>query len=168
MKFKWKDLVRSVAPVIGTALGGPLGGVAARTISKVLLGHENASEEELEQAVLNANPEQLLALKNADNQFKKDMKALDVELDKAKLEDVQDARGMAIANMWPQIILSTVFIGGYFHVVASLISGDIVIPEGQAQIVNVLVGVMTVGVTNIMQFWFGSSIGSKEKTVKLR
>ncbi len=36
MGFDWKSIVSSVAPVLGTALGGPLGGVAARAAMDAL------------------------------------------------------------------------------------------------------------------------------------
>ena len=40
-------LLGQVAPTIATALGGPLAGVAVKTLSNVLLGHENGSEDEV-------------------------------------------------------------------------------------------------------------------------
>lgn len=166
MKFDWKELVSSVAPVLGKALGGPFGGMAASAISNVLLGKENATEEELEAAVLSATPEKLLEIKKVDAQFKKDMKALDVDLEKSRLGDVQNSRELAKLNMWPQIILSAIFIGGYFWIVFALITKDLNVDPDQSTMVNVLLGVLTAGVANIMQFWFGSSHGSKQKTNK--
>lgn len=39
-----KDVLRSVAPVLGTAVGGPFGGMAARAITGALLGEESDDE----------------------------------------------------------------------------------------------------------------------------
>ena len=59
----WKALVKTVAPVLGTALGGPLGGAATKFLTGKLLGDENASEQELADFIGGASPEQLLQIK---------------------------------------------------------------------------------------------------------
>ena len=66
---KLLNLVRTVAPSIASAVGGPLAGMATRAISEALLGKPDGTEEELTQAVATATPEQLLALKQAENEF---------------------------------------------------------------------------------------------------
>ena len=63
--FDWKALVRTVAPVIGTALGGPIGNLAAQAISTVFLGTPDGTEDQIAEAVARATPEQLLALRQA-------------------------------------------------------------------------------------------------------
>ena len=80
MDFDWKSIVRTVAPVLGTAIGGPLGGLATRTIAGALLGDENATEDQIAAAVQSASPDQLLALKKADEEFKVRMKELDIDI----------------------------------------------------------------------------------------
>ena len=62
-------LLGQVAPTIATALGGPLAGVAVRTLSNALLGHENGSEGEVKQALEAASPEQLAQIKQIDADF---------------------------------------------------------------------------------------------------
>jgi len=164
MKDQWKKLVSGVAPMLGTALGGPMGGIAAKAITGALLGEDNATDDlkVVEQAVKNATPDQLLALKKADNDFDVQMKELDFKLEDVRLKDVQDARDMAKSNMWPQIILSIVMIVGYFWIVYLEAS------DPALDIDDYLLGVLTGAIPMILQFWFGSSTGSKEKTHKLK
>ena len=81
--FDWKGLVKTVAPFLGTALGGPVGGVAARAIAGAVLGDEDASQEDVAAALQKANPEMLAKLKEADQKFKVEMGKL--ELDHARL-----------------------------------------------------------------------------------
>jgi hypothetical protein len=69
MAFDWKSIIKTVAPSLATALGGSLAGNATKAIANVLLGNSDASEQEIEQGIANATPEQLMKLKELDNQF---------------------------------------------------------------------------------------------------
>jgi len=44
MAFDWKNVVRSVAPILGNAIGGPFGGAAVSALSNALLGKPEATE----------------------------------------------------------------------------------------------------------------------------
>lgn len=161
---RWKDILGSIAPALATVVGGPMAGTAMKFLSNKLLGKEDATEEELSQAIMGATPEQLAKIKQIDADFKVQMEQIGVDIFALEIDDKKDARALAKLNMWPQVILSVIFIGGYFSIVALLINGKITIPNEQLQIVTVLIGVLTAGVANIMQFWFGSSHGSKTKS----
>ena len=76
MKALLKNLVGSVAPTLGTALGGPMGGMAANMIADVL-GCKNEPKE-IQKALDNATPEQMLELKKAEADFEIKMKELEV------------------------------------------------------------------------------------------
>jgi len=160
----WKSIVGTLAPTIATALGGPLAGTATKFLSSALLGNEDASEHDIEAAILGANPDQLGKLREIDNSFKIEMKRIDVDVYALEVDDRKDARDMAKANMVPQMTLSTIFIGGYFVIVWMLFSGQVVIDDSIRDMSNILLGVLTANIPSIMQFWFGSSHGSKQKT----
>lgn len=160
----WKDIVASVAPVLGTALGGPFGGMAAKFLSKSLTGDENAGEDVLEEMVQGANPDLMFKIKQLDADFKLEMKRLGLKEEQLIVEDRQDARKLFSVDKRPQIILSGVFIIGYFILVYTLVTGKFIVPTEQVALMSTLIGVLTAGVANIMQFWFGSSSGSKDKT----
>lgn len=162
----WKKTLATVAPTIATALGGPLAGVAVNMATQAL-GLTESSPEALEQAVVGASPETMLRLKEVDNAFKLEMERLGVDLERIHQADRASARDMAKQNMWPQIALSIVFIAGYFGAMFALhgvlfetkdINGQLMALFGS------LIGVFTRELSGIMQFWFGSSSGSKEKT----
>src|SRR6266852_5794190 len=89
----WKALVSTVAPMLGTALGGPFGGMAVKAIGEAL-GLQAPTEEAISTALAGAKPEDLLKLKQADQQFAKDMKMLDVDLERIAATDRDSARGM--------------------------------------------------------------------------
>jgi len=152
-----------VAKVLGTALAGPAGPVVNMALSAVgsALGVE-PTRPAIE-AALQSDPEALVKLRSAELAFDTRMQELQVDVFEIATKDVQDARAMAKANMWPQIILSVVFVLGYFLILNALFTGAIVIKDEQRQIVALLLGILTTNVPIIMAFWFGSSYGSKLK-----
>jgi hypothetical protein len=69
--------------------------------------------------------------------------------------------------MMPQLVLSFVFIGGYFAAIFALHGVLFQTTEINDQIIalfGALIGVFTRELSGIMQFWFGSSSGSAKKT----
>ena len=92
MTFDWKSVVGTVAPTLATALGGPLAGLATKAIINAVGLPEGSTDEQLETAIRGATPDQLLAIKNADNTFKLEMKKLEVNLEELKIKDVTSAR----------------------------------------------------------------------------
>jgi len=160
-KVDWKKLVKGIAPAIGTALGGPAGGLAVAAISESLLGKKDGTESEVAEAVLSATPDKLLELKKIDNDFKLQMEQLGLDVFKAEVDDKKSARELFKANMYPQIILSGLFVFGYFLIALPMIFGKIDPPD--TPMLAGLILVLTTNLANIMQFWFGSSHGSKTK-----
>ena len=78
--------------------------------------------------------------------------------------DRDSARRLAIATtLIPQLVLSTLFVVGYFALCWALLSKQIEIAESMRDIFVVLVGVLTAGVSQILNFWLGTSAGSKNK-----
>ena len=67
MKGLLKNIVGAVAPTLGTALGGPMGGMAATMISEVI-GVPNNTKA-IEKGLAEATPEQMLELKKAETDF---------------------------------------------------------------------------------------------------
>jgi hypothetical protein len=163
MKVDWKEMVRGIAPTLGAALGGPFAGVAVKFLADKLLGNPTATEDQVAEAIVAGSPEQLVKLKELDNAFKVQMKQLDVDVFKLEVSDVQSAREMARVNMWPQIILSTLYTIGYFAVLYIFVVGDVDISVKFKAEFNIVLGVMTAAQVKIMDFWFGSSYGSKLK-----
>ena len=105
-----KGIIGAVAPTIGTALGGPMGGMAAKMVSEVL-GVDN-DPKKIEQAIQAATPEQLAELKKIDKDFDIKMKELDVDLYALETKDIQDARGK-FSKDWTARIIGVTVVGGF-------------------------------------------------------
>lgn len=161
--FDWKSLVRNVAPTLGAALGGPLAGAATKFLADAFLGNPDANEQDVAAAVLGASPEKLLELKKMDLEFKSKMRELDVDVFKLEISDKQSARDLAKVNMMPHIVLSSIYTVGYFAMLYQFMTGGVEVAEGLKAEFNMILGVMTAAQVKIMEFWLGSSYGSKVK-----
>lgn len=162
-----KRIVRTVAPAIGTALAGPLGGTAVKYLADKFLGKPDASEAEVAEAIAGASPEQLIRLKELDNDFAKHMASLGVDLERIAQADRSSARELAKINNWPHILLSAIYTAGYFWLLQLFCTGQVQVEQSMAALFASVVGVLTAAQIQIMNFWFGSSSGSKVKDVHL-
>ncbi len=173
MSFDWKKLVGSIAPTIATALGGPLAGAATAAISSAVLGKPDASEDELSTALAAASPDTLAKIKEADNNFKIKMQELGVDLEKARYQDVQNARAMNIAR--PDNTarnLAYMALIGFFAVLfielGIAISPDMSIDETTQRTLDITTGVLFAWVLAVKDFYFGSSKGEVHSNQALR
>ncbi|MDP5210985.1 hypothetical protein [Microbulbifer sp. 2205BS26-8] len=161
----WKAIVKSVAPTMGAALGGPVAGTAVKFLADHFLGDTDAQEQDIAELVLHASPEQLMELRSLDSQFKLKMRELDIDVYRLEVEDRKSARHMGIkGGLKAQMVLSFMFIGGYFALTFALFSGEITLTPAIEKTGTLMLGVITGAIPMILQFWFGSSQGSKEKT----
>jgi len=164
MSSTWTNLIAQVAPTIATVLGGPLAGMGVKALSTAILGHANGTQDDIEAAIPNITPEQLLALKQADNAFKAQMAELGIEPDKLDVEDRESARDMAKSRGFtPQVVLSGMFVGGYFVLLILFLLGYTHLDPSYKDLLLTLIGVLTAGIPQILNFWFGSSHGSQKK-----
>lgn len=178
MAADWKSLVKIVAPAIATAFGSPLAGLGVRALSEALLGRDDGSEADIEQAMLSATPDKLLELKKADQQFAAQMKAMDIDLDKAFIADTSDARHVFGANdnvFWLGVSILMTFAGimgavlwGSFEIMTGGITiQDVAIVATVSGMIGTVVGYVAANAQQVVSYFFGSSRGSAEKTTAM-
>ena len=161
------NLVRTVAPSIASAVGGPLAGMATKAISEALLGKPDGTEDELAQAAAKATPEQLLALKKAENDFALQMRELDIDLERIAGADRDSARNREIKTKdWTPKILAGGITVGYFGVLFYMLTHGLP-TTGGSEAMLVMLGTLGTAFGGVMAYYFGSSAGSKEKTEAL-
>lgn len=160
------NLVRTVAPTLATAVGGPLAGMATRVISEALLGKPDATEAELVEAAKVATPEQLLALKNAEQDFAVRMRELDVDLERIAQADRSSARDRETktGDITPRLLAAAITIG-FFSVLGYMIQYGLPPQGGEAMLV--MLGTLGTAWGAIISYYFGSSAGSREKTTAI-
>jgi len=156
-------LLAQVAPTVATALGGPLAGLAVKTLSEAMFGHQDANESDVSAALMNATPEQLQKLKETDATFKLKMKELDIDLEKIAAGDRDSARNMQMhTNDWIPRAMAILVTFGFFGILTWLLTKGVP-PTGSETLIYML-GALGTAWTGIVQFYFGSSAGSKAKT----
>ena len=158
------NLVRTVAPSLASAVGGPLAGMAVRTISDALLGKPDGTEAELAEAAARATPEQLLALKKAEHDFTVRMRELDIDLERIANADRDSARDREVKTRdWTPRILAGLITVGYFGALFYMLRNGL--PQhGGSEAMLVMLGTLGTAWGGVVAYYFGSSAGSKEKT----
>lgn len=162
----WKNIIATVAPWIGTALGGPLGGLAVDAVGKAL-GIDQASEATIKQALAGVTPDQMLAIKKADNDFSLQMQALGfkqvTDLEALAAGDRRDARAMQVAQRsWVPAALSVLVTLGFFGLLLGMLTGQLRVSDSQALLL--MLGSLSTGWGMVMAFWFGTTHDSGRKT----
>lgn len=162
----WKAIVGAVAPWIGTALGGPLGGMAVEAAANAL-GISDKTTNAVKQALAGATPDQMLALKKADQDFALQMQTLGFkqisDLEAIAAGDRRDAREMQKTTRSPiPAVLSVLVTLGYFGVLVGMMTGTLKTADSQALLL--MLGSLSTGWGVVMAFWFGTTAGSNRKT----
>lgn len=158
-----KSIVGTVAPMLGTALGGPLGGLAGKLLQDKL--GVDSNEAALEQ--LQSNPEALIRVKELEGEFKTRMRELGIREQQLHAADRDSARDLAKSRgVLVQGILTTVFVVGYFALIYVLLTSGLTagLTDWDKGQLGILIGVLTAAIHQMFNFWFGSSRGSKDKT----
>jgi len=156
-------LLGQLAPTIATALGGPLAGVAVKTLSNALFGHENASEDQISEAMASATPDQLAAIKKIDADFKVQMKSLDIDLERISAGDRDSARQMQRETKdWVPKVLAIVITLGFFGILIWMLLNGM--PKTGTEALLMMLGALGTAWTGVINFYYGSSAGSKAKT----
>ena len=152
------DWLKTIAPTIATALGGPLAGLAIEAVSKAIGIDPKDVQSTISEGKLSAD--QIMLLKQAEVQMA--ARAQEMGLDFAKLsnEDRKSARDMQVATK--SYLPPTLAIGvtaGFFGILFGLMFGQI---EHAPQI-DIMLGSLGTAWTGIIAFYFGSSAGSQAK-----
>lgn len=162
MNPKIKEVVGTVAPALAAALGGPLAGLAARTVSTVLLGREGATEAELAAAVADASPDQLLLLKKADLDFKARMAELEVDLERIAAGDRDSARmrETVVKDRVPATLALLTLIAFFGYIGLVTFSPLAVV---KSDFINLALGWLGGSASTVIAYYFGSSAGRDRK-----
>lgn len=166
MKFDWKTIVGTVAPTLASALGGPLAGVAVKTLASQLLNKPDATDQEVEAAITGADPQTLLKLKEIDAEFKKTMVDAGIKIEQIAADDRANARSreIQVRDFTPAILAYAITVGFFGTLGFMLIHGK---PETGGDALLVMLGSLGTAWAGVIAYYFGSSSGSKDKTAAL-
>lgn len=162
------DILKKAAPWLAAAAAGPAGlaGMAIKTAAEVL-GASDETTDAVTAALAGATPEQMAALKQADNDFKARMQELGLksiaDMEALAVADRKDARAMQITKPSPMpALLSGLVTLGYFAILIGMMTGWLKVSDSQALLI--MLGSLGTAWGMVMAFWFGTTSGSARKT----
>ena len=188
----WKEVagkVAKAAPMLGSLLG-PAGTAAGGIISLIGsafgLTEEETTPDKINQ-IIEQDPQALLKFKELEMKHKEKLEELLLEREKIKIEeerirlqDVASARSREIAIVqatgkkdYNLYILAWLFISGFFAtiIVMTVLSFTDRIPESMPDymifLLGNLFGALSAGTGAIIQYFFGSSKSSGDKTTMM-
>jgi hypothetical protein len=139
-----------------------LAGVAVKTLSSALFGHEDGTEEQISAAMAVATPDQLAAIKKIDADFKVQMKSLDIDLERISAGDRDSARQMQRDTKdWVPKVLAIVITLGFFGILIWMLLNGM--PKTGTEALLMMLGALGTAWTGVVNFYYGSSAGSKAK-----
>lgn len=160
----FKSIIKTVAPFIGTLIGGPMGGIATKILGDVFCSDENATEREIEKAVANASPEDFIKLKQINAETEKKYIDAGVDLEKIAAGDRDSARNRQVeTNDRVPDILALFLTVGFFLTLYMV--ANYPIQKSAAATVDIMIGSISTVWLLAMGYYFGSSAGSKLKTL---
>lgn len=156
------EFLKSIVPMIGTALGGPFGTVAATFVAEAL-GLDSKDAKSVTE-LLNSGkltPEQIAQLKIAELEFNKF--CLKHEIDKATLDinNTKSARDMQmVTKASTPAVLTYIITIGFFGILTYMMSSS----YSSSEPLLVMLGSLATAWIACVNFWFGSSHGSAVKS----
>ena len=162
-----KAWVSKLAPMVGTALGGPLGGAAGALLASAL-GTKNADPDSIQQAIASGalTPDQITALQQAEMAFKAQMTALGFQNEKdlanIEFEDRDSARKLAESTHdWTPRLLAYGVTIGFFGLLWFLTRHEVA--QASRDLMNIMIGTLGSAWVSVITYYFGSSAGSRDK-----
>lgn len=156
------EWLKTLAPLLGTALGGPLGGAAASFLADKL-GIQSSTIEAVTD-VLNSgkmSPEQIQAVKLAEIDFQRFIESNKIDLEKIAAADRDSARSMQAATHSNMPAILTVMITvGFFGILGWMLNDHNV---ADAPPLLIMLGSLGTAWTGACAFWFGTTNSSGKK-----
>lgn len=166
MKAELLSIIKTVAPGIATALGGPLAGMAVRTVSQTLLGTPDGSGMDIEAALLGATPETMLKLKEADNSFALEMEKLGVDLARVEADDRDSARKREIATKSiTTTVLAYIIIGSGLSMAALILFTTA--SKADSVLAGTIIGYLLAEMKQVTTYYYGTTKGSSDKNTTI-
>lgn len=172
------NFLSTVAPwIAGAATGGipALVAMAAKTVSEALGVKVEPNQKAIEAAVANATPEQLLAIKESEQQFKIGMQKLGLEESALYMKDTQDARlafskndnvfllGVMILIAFSLGMMASMY-GAYELLTGGIKVEDMGVVAAVFGFLGTIIGYLSANAQQVVSYYFGSSAGSKQKS----
>ena len=157
--MKLGGLLKSLAPTIASAAGGPMAGMAVKMAASKPGLPETTTANEIED-LIERQPERAVALKQADEDFKNRIKEMEIDLEsfKTEVEDRKDARENFSTDWTPKVFsVLTLLLYGGFVMIVTLMPHD----QNDETIISLVLGQLSGILGTAAAFFYGGSSGKK-------
>lgn len=177
-------LIAPVSPVLAKALSGPNSDLAVSRLGRAILNDEDATIDSITEALKSGDPELRLKISSAEGTFLRQGDVAQIQLKQLDNQDAESGRqalvkletvaanDRASARQRQQITndrttayLSYIVTVGFFLTVAMVMARPI--KADTNPVAFTLLGILGTSWTSVLAFYFGSSMGSREKTAVL-
>jgi len=156
------DWLKTIAPTIATAIGGPLGGLAYEAISKVLGISQDDAKKMLDDGKLTAD--QIASVQQAEIALKAKAQELGLDFEQLAVQDRKSARDMQTnTHSFIPPALAIMVTLGFFGILVGLMMETFKTSDA----LLLMLGSLGTAWTAIMSFYFGSSASSQAKDAML-
>jgi hypothetical protein len=154
------DWLKTIAPTIATALGGPLAGMAIEAVSAAIGIDPKDVKDTLAEGKLNAD--QIASIKTAEIALKSRAQELGLDFVKLDTEDRKSARDMQVATRSLVPPLLAVLVTVAWGLVQYFLLTH-VIESSMRELIARVLGTLDGALMLVLSFYFGSSSGSQAK-----
>ena len=152
------DWLKTIAPTIATALGGPLAGLAIEAVSKAVGIDPKDVQSTISEGKLSAD--QIMLLKQAEIDMAARAQEMGLDFAKLNVEDRKSAREMqAETRSYIPAILAVTVTVGFFGILIGMMTETFKTSDA----LMLMLGSLGTAWTGIIAFYFGSSAGSQAK-----
>lgn len=161
--MNWLDTLKTLAPTVASALGGPLAGAAVTAIGG-MLGISEPTQEKIAKAITGGQltGDQIAQIKQLEMQYQNEEAERGFKYSELEFKDRDSARARDIATK------DNVNRNLAYAVVSSFIAVVVATLMGYAKIESVLagtlVGYLSAKCEQVLAYYFGSTSGSARKT----
>ena len=158
------DWLKSLAPTLATAMGGPLAGMAVEAISKAIGVDPSEVQNTINSGKMTAD--QIASLQTAEIALKARAQEMGLDFEKLAVADRASARQMQIStNSFVPPALSIMIVVAWSAVQYFLLTH--VIDPSMRELIARVLGTLDGALMLVLSFYFGSSSGSQAKDTML-
>lgn len=160
MDLSW---LKTIAPTVATALGGPLAGLAVEAVGAAF-GWTDATKDKVQDALTKGQltGDQLVQLKQAELALQQKQQELGFQFAELEFKDRDSARQResSVKDATNKILAYTI-VGSFIAMVGAALLGY---AKVESALAGTLVGYLSAKAEQVLAYYFGSSRGSEAKT----
>lgn len=162
----WKEILKTLAPTVASALGGPLAGAAVTAIGAVF-GVPDATQDKIKDIITSGQmtADQVAALRELELKYQNEERERGFRYNELEFKDRDSARQASVQGgtlkmlFWLSLVLLAGTLGSEIWMLFKGYPKEI--PE---IIVGRVLGLLDSVAMMVLAFWYGSSNGSERKT----